>query len=447
MVVDNLAHRARAEKLWNLPAKTLNPRVGYDHLAILRGLEDGDIGFLWIQVTNPFQSSPNINHWTRAAREMDNFVVVADVYPTISGKVADLILPAAYMLEKWGMYGNAERRTQVWRQQVDPPGEARTDVWMMLEFAKRFRLREVWGEKKIPGLKAEGFADDTLPDVLAEAGKMRYTPDATLYEVLFARPENRKFAWPDPVAKGHGNATVKALGENWFVEKALFEEYRQFTVNYQHDLAPFDVYYADSVRGLRWPVVQSASGQWQETKWRFSEGNDPYVKKGEGFSFYGPAFKALPTGNIDDVTDPKPVPLPNKAKIFFRPYAAPVEQPDANYDLWLTTGRILEHWHTGSMTRRVTELHRAQPAAVMYMNPEDAKKRGLKRNDTAWVESRRGKVKVVVDTNGRNRMPKGTVSVAFFDENILINKLVLDALDPISREPDFKKCACKVTKA
>jgi nitrate reductase NapA len=396
-----------------------------------------------VQVTNPFQSSPNINHWMRAAREMDNFIVVADIYPTISGKVADLILPAAYMLEKWGMYGNAERRTQVWRQQVEPPGEARTDVWMVLEFAKRFRLREVWGEKKIPGLKAEGFADNTLPDVLAEAGKMGYTPDMTLYEALFARPENRKYAWPDPVAKGHGNSTVKALGENWFVEKALFEEYRPFTVGHQHDLAPFDVYYADAVRGLRWPVMQ-VDGRWQETKWRFSEGNDPYVKKGEGFNFYGPAFKALPIGTVDAVTDPKPTPLAGKAKIFFRPYAAPVEQPDANYDLWLTTGRILEHWHTGSMTRRVPELHRAQPSAVMYMHPEDARKRGLKRNDTAWVESRRGKVQVVVDTAGRNRPPKGTVSVAFFDESILINKLVLDALDPISREPDFKKCACKV---
>jgi nitrate reductase NapA len=123
-----------------------------------------------------------------------------------------------------------------------------------------------------------------------------------------------------------------------------------------------------------------------------------------------------------------------------------VEQPDANYDLWLTTGRILEHWHTGSMTRRVPELHRAQPGAVMYMHAADAAKRGLKRNDLAWIESRRGKVQVVVDTKGRNRVPKGTVSVAFFDENILINKLVLDALDPISREPDFKKCAAKVYK-
>lgn len=447
MVVDNPAHRARSEKIWNLPARTLNPKVGADHIAILRGLEDGDIGFVWIQVTNPFQSSPNINHWMKAAREGDNFVVVADIYPTISGKVADLVLPAAYMLEKWGMYGNAERRTQAWRQQVDPPGEARTDVWMMLEFAKRFRLREVWGAQKVPGLKSEGFADDTLPDVMADALKMGYTPDSTLYDVLYARPEHRKVAWPDPIARGHRNATVDALGENWFVEKALFDEYRTFTVGYHHDLAPFDVYYRDDLRGLRWPVVQNPDGKWQETRWRFSEGNDPYVKKGEGFNFYGPAFKALPTGTLDGVTDTKPVSLAGKAKIFFRPYAAPAERPDATFDMWLTTGRIMEHWHTGSMTRRVSELHRAAPTALMYMHPADAKARGLARNEVAWVESRRGKVKAVVDTAGRNRPPRGTVSVAFFDEGVLINKLIPDVLDPISREPDFKKCAVKVYRA
>ena len=447
MVVDNPAHRAKAEKVWNLPGKTLNPKPGADHIGILRGLEDGSVGFLWVQVTNPFQSSPNVNHWNRAAREKDNFVVVADIYPTISGKVADLILPAAYMLEKWGLYGNAERRTQAWRQQVDPPGQARTDVWMMLEFAKRFRLKEVWGEQALPGLKADGFADGKLPSVLDDAAKMGFGPEATLYDVLFATPANKAVAWPDPVAQGRGNSTVKALGEAWFPEKALFNEYRQFTVGYQHDLAPFDVYYGEKVRGLRWPVMQQADGRWQETKWRFSEGNDPYVKKGEGFNFYGAAFKALPSGTLDAVTEPKPTAFPGKAKIFFRPYAAPVEQPDQQYDLWLTTGRVLEHWHTGSMTRRVPELHRAQPAAVMYMNAADAKARGLKRNDTAQVESRRGKIQVVVDTTGRNKMPRGTVSIAFFDENILVNKLVLDALDPISREPDFKKCAVKVSRA
>jgi len=446
MVVDNPAHRARTEKLWGLPARTLNPRVGADQMAIMQGIQEGTIGFVWVQVTNPFQSTPNLNHWLRGAREQDNFIVVADIYPTVSGQVADLVLPAAYMLEKWGMYGNAERRTQVWRQQVDPPGQARTDVWMMLEFSKRLRLRDVWGEQSIPGLKVEGFADGKLPDVLADAGKMGHTPDTTLYDVLFARPDLRKVAWPDPLAKGRPNATVQALGEKWFVEKALFEEFRQFTLNFQSDLAPYDVYYRDDVRGLRWPVMLR-DGRWQETKWRFSEGHDPYVKAGEGFNFYGPALKAIPVGTVDAPTDPKPVPLPGRAKIFFRPYAAPVEKPDANYDLWLTTGRILEHWHTGSMTRRVPELHRAQPAVVLYMHPADAKKRGLGRNDIAWIESRRGRVKILIETAGRNRVPRGTVSAAFFDENVLINKLTLDALDPISREPDYKKCACKVYRA
>ncbi len=442
MVVDNPAHRALTEKTWKLPAKTLNPKVGSDIMGILRDLEDGGVKFLWVQVTNPFQSSPNANHWIKAAREMDNFVVVADCYPTVSGKVADLVLPAAMIFEKWGAYGNAERRTQVWRQQVDPPGEARTDVWMMLEFAKRFRLSEVWGEKALPGLKLEGYADGKLPDVMADAQAMGYKPETTLYEALFARPENKAFAWPDPVAQGKSNSTVKALGESWFVEKALFEEYAQFGRGHHHDLAPFDLYYRDDIRGLRWPVVNG-----KETKYRFLEGHDPYVKAGEGFNFYGGAFKALPTGTLDEVTDPKATALAGKAKIFFRPYAAPVEQPDANYDLWLCTGRILEHWHTGSMTRRVAELNRAAPSAVLYMHPKDAEKRGVKRNDTVWIESRRGKIKLVVDTKGRNQMPRGSVFAAFFDEALLVNKLVLDAVDPISRETDFKKCAVKVYKA
>jgi len=442
MVVDNPAHRALTEKTWKLPAKTLNPKPGSDIMGILRDLEDGGVKFLWVQVTNPFQSSPNANHWLKAAREMDNFIVVADCYPTLSGKVADLVLPAAMIFEKWGAYGNAERRTQMWRQQVDAPGEARTDVWMMLEFAKRFKVGEVWGEKPLPGLKADGYAEGRLPDVMEGAKAMGYKPEQNLYEALFATPENRKFAWPDPVAKGKANATVKALGENWFVEKALFEEYAQFGRGHHHDLAEFDVYFRDDVRGLRWPVVGG-----KETKYRFVEGHDPYVKAGEGFNFYGGAFKALPTGNLDDVTEPKPTPIPGKAKIFFRPYAAPVEQPDKDFDLWLCTGRILEHWHTGSMTRRVQELNRAAPSAVLYMHPKDAEARGIKRNDAVWVESRRGKIKLVVDTKGRNAMPRGSVFAAFFDEALLINKLVLDAVDPISRETDFKKCAAKVYKA
>ena len=372
---------------------------------------------------------------------MDNFIVVSEVYPTLSCKVADLILPAAMIFEKWGAYGNSERRTQVWREQVPPPGEARSDIWQMLEFSKRFTLKEVWGRHKVPGLRAKGFDDGYLPDVLAQARQMGYAPDDTLYRVLFETASNRRVVWPDPVARGRANHTVTHAGIKWFPEKALFDEYRVFGQGHAHDLADFDTYYRDDVRGLKWPVIDG-----KETHWRFNEKYDSYAKKGSGFDFYGPALKSVPRGDLDAVTDPQKTSLAGKAKIFFRPYAAPAESPDAEYDLWLCTGRVLEHWHSGSMTRRVPELHKAMPTAQLFIHPKDAKKRGLAQNDLAWIESRRGKIQARVETGGRNRMPRGLVFVPWFDEGVFINKVTLDATCPISKETDFKKCAVKVYK-
>ncbi|MDF1562156.1 MAG: nitrate reductase catalytic subunit NapA [Deltaproteobacteria bacterium] len=442
MVVANPKHREISEKHWKLPAKTLNPKIGSHITQQMRDIEDGSMKWLWVQVTNPFQSTANANHWIKAARKNDAFVVVSDVYPTLSCKVADLILPSAIIFEKWGAYGNSERRTQVWRQQVPPPGEARSDVWQIMEFAKRFKLSEVWGEQSIPGLQAEGFEDGKLPDVLAEAGKLGYSPDDTLYDVLFERPLAGTFAWPDPVAKGADNCTVDAAGITWFPEKALFEDYAAFGRGHAHDLAPFDLLFADDVRGLRWPVVDG-----KETRWRFNEEHDPYVKKGAGFEFYGGALKAIPKGNLDEVTKPEPQSVAGRAKIFFRPYAAPAESPDEAFDLWLATGRVMEHWHSGTMTRRVPELHNAVPVATLAMHPKDATARKVKHGHLVWVESRRGKIQARVEIGGRNKVPRGTVYVPWFDESVFINKLTLDATCPISKETDFKKCAVKVYAA
>ena len=433
--------RVKSEKIWGIPEKTINPKVGRAFMEILRGMEDDSVNFVWTQVVNPFQAAPNSNHWLKAARHPNNFIVVADAYPTYSCRYADLILPAAMIFEKWGLYGNAERRTQGWQQMATPPGEARTDLWMMMEFAKRIKLKDVWGEQSVPGLKVEGYEDGKLPSVLDEAQKMGYTPETTLYEVLYARKSNTNVAWPDPAFVCKINSTAAPSKLNWFPEKALFSEYRQFTLGDGHDLADFDTYLNSKTRGLMWPVVNG-----KETPYRFNQDFDPYVKEG-GYAFYGKLFKAIPTGNLWGITDPKPVPLPNKAKIFYRPYAAPVEQPDANYDLWLCTSRILEQWHTGSMTKRVPELYRAQPNAFVYMNPDDAAKRGLKNGDVATVESRRGKINAIVQTNQRNFMPKGSSWLAFFDEKVQTNQVVIDATDPISEEPDFKKSAVKIYKA
>jgi nitrate reductase NapA len=161
--------------------------------------------------------------------------------------------------------------------------------------------------------------------------------------------------------------------------------------------------------------------------WRYREGYDPFVATGEGVKFYG-----RPDG---------------RANIISAPYEPPAEAPDAEYDMWMSTGRILEHWHSGSMTRRVPELYRAAPDALVYMNPADAKKRGLRRGDSAKLVSRRGEIVLRVETKGRNKMPEGMVFVPFFDAGRLVNKLVLDATDPLSKETDFKKTAVKVVKA
>jgi len=441
MSVDEPAHRAHAEEIWNLPHNTLNPKPGSHIVQMMRDLEDGKIRWLWIQVTNPFQSSANANHWIEAARKGDNFIVVSDVYPTLSSKVADLILPSAMIYEKWGGYGNAERRTQLWRQVVLPPGEARSDVWQMMEFAKRFTLGEVWGEQKVPGLEAEGYDKGRLPSVLGAMAAQGFSAESTLHEVLFATPAAKACPWPDPVANGRPNSTAVHAGLAWFPEKALFEEYRRFGLGHGHDLAPFDVYFRKNVTGLRWPVVDG-----KETLWRFNDQYDPYAKKGSGFDFYGPAMKKLPFGDLDDVKPGEAKALPGRAKIFFRPWQAPPESPDGAYNLWLCTGRVLEHWHSGTMTRRVPALNAAVPEALLFMHAKDAAHRGLAQGDLAWIESRRGKIQARVSLGGRNKVPRGLVYVPWFDEGVFINKLTLDATCPISKETDFKKCAVRITK-
>ena len=165
----------------------------------------------------------------------------------------------------------------------------------------------------------------------------------------------------------------------------------------------------------------------KETLWRFKEGFDPYVEPGRDFQFYG-----KPDG---------------KAVVFALPYEPAAESPDEEYDLWLSTGRVLEHWHSGSMTQRVPELHKAFPSAVVFMHPEDARKRKLRRGDEVKVISRRGEIRTRVETRGRNKPPQGLVFVPWFDSAQLINKVTLDATDPLSKETDYKKCAIKVEKA
>lgn len=456
MMVANPAHRKIAENKWMVPEGTLNG-VGVQHIMkIHRDIEDGLIKFAWVNVCNPYQDSASASHWIKAAREMDNFIVTSDGYPGISAKVSDLILPSAMIYEKWGAYGNAERRTQHWRQQVIPVGDAMSDTWQWVELSKRFTVKDLWGEWAPSGPRKEA-----LPSVIEKAKAMGYSEDTTMFDILFANKiaKSYKLDQNDTIQKGYDNSEGYGDSRNvvgsdgkvfngygFFIQKYLFEEYAAFTRGHGHDLAPFDMYH--KVRGLKWPVVDG-----KETQWRFNAKYDPYAAKatkdsGNSHAFYGSIAKALKFGTLtgmDAKSEQKS--LANKAKIFARPYMDPPEMPDAEYDIWLSTGRVLEHWHSGTMTMRVPELYRAVPEALCYMHPEDAKNKDLKQGGLCWVESRRGRVKARVETRGRNRPPRGLVFVPWFDEKVFINKVCLDATCPMSKQTDFKKCAVKVYKA
>lgn len=397
LVVMKEEHRDFAEKIWKLPKGTIPSKPGYHAVLQNRMLKDGKLNAYWVQVNNNMQAAPNMmEEGLPGYRNPDNFIVVSDAYPTVTAQAADLILPTAMWVEKEGAYGNAERRTQFWHELVPAPGEAKSDLWQLMEFSKRFKVEEVWPE-----------------DLIAQMPEYR---GKTLFDILYKNGQVDKFPTSE-MSEEYGNHESEAFG--FYVQKGLFEEYASFGRGHGHDLADFDTYH--KVRGLRWPVVDG-----KETRWRFREGHDPYVEAGKDVQFYG-----KPDG---------------RAWIFALPYEPAPESPDEEFPFWLSTGRVLEHWHSGSMTQRVPELYRSMPDAVCYMHPDDASDLQVRRGDQIIVESRRGHIKTRVETRGRNKPPRGLVFVPWFDASQLINKVTLDATDPISKQTDFKKCAVRILK-
>ena len=130
------------------------------------------------------------------------------------------------------------------------------------------------------------------------------------------------------------------------------------------------------------------------------------------------------------------------------PYEPPAESPDKEYNIWLVTGRVLEHWHSGSMTMRVPELYKAFPGARVLHERRKTRARSasIRAPRSGWFPAA-AKSEAAIDTKGRNRMPRGVVFVPWFDASQLINKVTLDATDPISKQTDFKKCAVKIIPA
>lgn len=344
--------RKKAAEIWKVPESNIDPKPTYHTVEMFRALDRGDIKFMWIQVTNPMVTMPNLKRYRDGANKEGRFIVVSDVYPTPTTDIADVILPSAMWIEREGVFGNSERRTQQWNQLLDAPGEAMSDTWQLIEVARRM-----------------GF--------------------------------EKLFPWSK---------------ENHIEE--IWKEYGLFHAGAKHGMASYDD--LKSNPGVIWPFVEG-----KETKWRFNSKYDPACTK-EGFDFYG-----------------KP---DSKAWIWQRPYEAPAESPDNEYPFWLNTGRVIEHWHTGSMTRRIPVLHQAVPSAYAELHPDDAKQIGVRNGEKVKLISRRGSIVMAASINERATPTRGQVFVPFFDEAYLINELTLDSFCPISKEPDYKKCAVRIEK-
>jgi nitrate reductase NapA len=387
-------HREQCEQHWNLPAGRINEVPGYHTVLMFEKFctptnQGGDIDTIIVQVTNPGQTLPNLKKLFTAKEGLeDKFLIVCDVYPTASTEIADLVLPAALWVEKNGVFGNSERRTQQWFKMVQPPGQAREDVWITIAIARRmFELGH-------PGMKDKD--GNFIFQFKDEAG-------------------NEVPVWN----YAHFNDIN--------VDRALYDDYRPLTFMKHKHLAPYDVLAKHT--GLRWPVVEQEDGSFRETRFRFAEFDDPFVKKGSGIDFY------------HSVTED------SRAQIWFCPFERHPEEPDKEYPFWLCTGRVIEHWHSGTMTMPVPQLRGAMPNAYCEVNPADAAAAGIGNGDDIIVSTRRGEIKLTAWLNGRGRPPQGSLFVPFFDEKRLINSITLDAFCPISKEPDYKKCAARIRKA
>jgi len=350
-LVANPDHRREMEQIWGVPAGTVSDKPGFDAVNLFRAMEDGRVKAALIMCTNPGASLPSAGRYQAAMEKC--FTVVSDVVEdSETQRHAQVVLPAALWIEKEGVTGQGERRYQLTPKLLDPPGQARSDLAILVDLADRL---------------------------------------------------------------GHGKLIAART------PRAVWDEWRDVS---SHSLYNFKGITYDRLakeRGLQWPCpTEDHPG----TARRYVEGDDPFVSKGAGIEFYGHHDK--------------------KAVVFLRPHRPSPERTTAEYPLYLTTGRVLEQFHTGTLTDRITELHDATGDAMFELNPEDARKLGVQSGDRIEVRTKYGAVVGQARLSEVSRL--GVIFAAFYDAKLLINRAVADNYDPVSKEPEYKVTAASVRK-
>lgn len=372
--------RNQVEDAWGIPRGRIPPKPGYHTMALFSAINEGKIKALWVHCTSPAQSLPNVDLYRKGLGREDVFVVCTDIFPTKTTELANLILPSAFHFEKTGVFGCTERRSQITPKALDPPGDAKPEVWIVREWALRL-----------------------------------------------ARELN------DPAIKKCVEPFM-GLEESYDLPKAIWDEYTQkLTKGRDNDLRGATYRVMETMAdGVQWPAPTEKFALTGGTEIKFVRGIDPMAdmeaKDDKPYQFYGPAH------------------ADRKLWIWLRPYKGAAEEPDSDYPFYLSTGRIIDHWHTTSMTGRIPELMRANPYSFVEINPKDAAKMGIKPGDMVEIESRRGKN--IMPAKVYEGPMEGMVFAYWHDmkEDRMINKVTKDAYDPASKEPEFKICACRIRR-
>ncbi|MBN9598310.1 MAG: formate dehydrogenase subunit alpha [Afipia sp.] len=322
--------RATFEKVWQ---QELDPVPGLTVVEIMNAIHAGTISGMYIEGENPAMSDPDLQHAREALAKLDH-LVVQDLFVTETAFHADVILPASAFAEKVGSFTNTDRRVQISRQVLKPPGDARQDIWIIQEIANRMGC----------GWNYAGVAD-----VFTEMASLMPSLDNITWERL-----EREGAVTYPVDDPHqpGNEIIFTTG--------------------------------------------------------------------------------FPTES-------------GRARIVPAHVTAPDEIPDEEYPMVLSTGRILEHWHTGSMTRRAGVLDSIEPEATVLLSPKDMRRLNVWPGDFVRVETRRGAVEVKARSD--RDVPENMAFMPFCYAEAAANLLTNPALDPFGKIPEFKFCAVKVEKA
>ena len=333
--VDSADARARFAKAWGVPAEQLDDKTGLTVVEVIKGILAGDVKGMYIMGENPAMSDPDAHHAREALAKLD-MLVVQDIFLTETAYLADVILPASSAAEKWGTFTNTDRYVQLGRKALNPPGQARQDLEIIIDLARELGL-----------------------------------------------------SW----SYGKGESAVAAV----------FDEMR-------HTMP--------SIGGITWERL-------------LAEGSVTYPCVNEGDPGEAVVF-------IDSFPTPT-----GKARFVPADIIPADERPDTDYPLVLITGRQLEHWHTGSMTRRSGVLDAIEPDPVASLHPLDMAALGAKPGDLITIASRRGKVSLYAREDESS--PHGAVFVAFCFYEAAINKLTNSAMDPFGKIPEFKYCAVRVT--